>query len=232
MSRQQRPEDQEHAQTPQAASAAGEQAPGSQGASRPPWWRRGPVLAGACVAAILAITVVTDLPQHASHSEQIAADVSTVDSVNSLLRSCAFAVNEAFTILGDQQTHQLTPAERAKAPSLLSDDQTACSLNNADVENLSTLELPGSVAGTYLEEIVSALTNWVTSDAQSAIEAIERLVQHPGDPAAHRQLQRAATLMQSDRRLAIADLAGATHALRARLPALVVPSVSPTIATG
>ena len=132
---------------------------------RGPWYRRRGVVLGACVAVVLVITVITDLPSHASRATNIASSNAVVKEVNTDISPCVFAANEAFTIYGYQVHKSLTASDRANVPALLNDDQTACSFTNDSIFSLSDIEVPGSSAGKQLGNIVSSVTLWTTSDA-------------------------------------------------------------------
>ncbi len=174
------------------------------------------------------ITVISDLPEHASRPAQISSDTSVVRDVNSDLASCAFAVGEAYTIYRDKLSSRLSQSETARVPSLLRDDQNACSFTDESIFNLSNIEVPGSLAGRHLQDLVSTVTLWATSDGLAAIEAVQTLFSRPGDQAAQRQLSRATTELANDRRRAIAEIAAADQVLAAHFPAVQLPVASTT----
>ncbi|MHB1988853.1 MAG: hypothetical protein ACYCSF_12880 [Acidimicrobiales bacterium] len=189
-----------------------------------PWYKKKRFLVSGVLALIVAVTVVTDLPQPASRGVQVAGDKSVLSSVNASVRSCAYAVKESFGIYHDEQVDSLTPSETAQVPGLLRDDQDACSFTSEDIFNLSNLEVPGSVAGKYLERLVGTVTTWATSDGLAAIEAIQTLSSHPGNKKARIALAVAERRLSSDRIIAFTDVQAANRVLRTRLPVLGLPS--------
>ena len=118
------------------------------------------------MVVVLAVTVITDLPEHSSLSSQISDDRAIVDEVDSDVGPCAYAAGESFTIYRDQETHTLTEADAAKVPGLLRDDQSACSFTNDTIYELSSdIEVPGTSSGKPLEQMVGTVTLWATSDS-------------------------------------------------------------------
>jgi len=188
------------------------------------WYRRRPFLVGVVVVVVLVVTVVSDLPQHASRSAQISSDSSVVREVIADIGPCAYAVGEVFTIYEDKLKSRLTPSDTARVPSLLRDDQAACSFTDQSIFDLTNIEVPGSVAGKHLQELVSTVTLWATADGLAAIEAVQSLFSHPADRVARRQLVKATSELSHDRLQAMAEIAAANQVLRARLPALKLPS--------
>lgn len=195
------------------------------------WYRRRSVLVAALVLVVLVVTVVSDLPQHASRSAQISSDSSVVHQVVADVGPCAYAVREVFTIYGDKLTSRLTPSDTARVPSLLRDDQNACSFTDQSIFDLANVEVPGSAAGRHLQELVSTVTLWATADGLAAIEAVQSLFSHPGDRVARRRLAKATSELIHDRLQAMTEIAAANHALGARLPALRLPSPPVTVLT-
>lgn len=184
------------------------------------WYRRrGPLLA-LVVVAILAVTVVTDLPQHTSRAAAIAQEQSVVQAINTDAGSCTFSVGEAFRLYKDAQSASLAPSNRMRIPALLRDDQAACSFTNNDIFNLSGIETPGSAPGREMSQAVSTVTTWTTSDALAAIIAIETLVDRP-TPAAKAKalatLDKAERYAAEDRAKLHAEVDAANRLLRAHL---------------
>jgi len=180
---------------------------------------------GAVVVAVLTVTVVTDLPQHASRGVQISDETAVMKQVNQYLTPCAYAVNETFTIFRQHTQHQLTANDEATAPTLLRDDQAACSLTDQSMFDLGNVEVPGSVAGKQLQQLVGTVTLWATSDALSAIEAIQVLWTDPSSASAGQQLSKAERMLGADRASALANLAKADNVLSTHLPTLQIPQL-------
>ena len=141
-----------------------------------PWYRRRAALVGLAVAAVLVITIVTDLPVHTSRASDISSEQSVISELNTDLAPCVLAVHEALVIWGRQSAHTLSGPDQAASASLLRDDQNACSFTNETMFDLSNIEVPGSAAGHDMGELVATSVLWTTSDGLRAIEAIQSLM--------------------------------------------------------
>jgi hypothetical protein len=194
--------------------------PGDESVSNSPWYRRRAWLVSAVLVAVVAVTVVTDLPQHSSRSGQITDDSSVISQVNQDVGPCSYAVGESFTIFGDMSAHTLTPSEAHQVPGLLRDDQAACSFTDDSIYQLSTIDVPGSASGRDMGQLVSTVTLWATSDALSAIEQIQALDSGPANGAARQILAHDVQLLAGDRQRAEDELGAADALLQTRLPAL------------
>ena len=195
--------------------------------SRPPIWeRRRGLLIGLAVAAIVLITVLSDLPVSTSRASDIGAERSVMSEVNTDLAPCAYAIRQAIRIWNLQATHQLTPAERSPTPGLLDDDQSACSFTNEDIFDLSNVQVPQTTAGKQLGQMVATATLWTTSDALRAIEDVQTLMNNAGDAAALHSLSVAESQLAVDRGSAVAHEKGAERALDTHLPPVDLPVVT------
>jgi hypothetical protein len=191
-----------------------------------PFFKRRAVIVTAAVAVVLVITVVTDLPEHASLASQFSDDKAVVQEVNADVGPCAYAANESFTIYGDLKAHSLSQGDISRVPGLLRDDQTACSFTSDSIYELtSDIDVSGSASGKPLGEMVGTVTLWATSDALSAIESIQMLSTDPGNKSVLRQLQSDERLLASDRAEAQSQLQAADKVLGAKLPGLNLPAL-------
>ena len=143
--------------------------------------------------------------------------------VNSDLSPCALAIHQAVGIWTLQSAHELTPADRASTPGLLSDDQTACSLTSESIYDLANIDIPGPAAGKHLSQMVAAALLWSTSDALRVIEDVVTLLGSPNDTSARADLTKAEASLGTDRAQAIAqeraaDRAAAPERRRPPLP--------------
>jgi hypothetical protein len=198
----------------------------TQGSAKRPFFKRRSVIVGAVVIVILAVTAVTDLPSHATTASQISEDTAIMKEVDADLAPCAYAASESFMIWKDQQDHTLTPSDVSRVPGLLRDDQVACSFTSDSIYDLtSNVEVPQTSSGKPLGEMVGTVTLWATSDALSAIEAIQTLTSDPGNDAALKQLRKEEPILASDRSQAEAQLNAADKVLAAKLPALNLPAL-------
>jgi hypothetical protein len=191
----------------------------------PAWYRRRAVLVGGALVAVLAITVITDLPVHASRAADISSEKGVMTELNADLAPCAYAVREAITIWSEQSTHTLSAADRATSASLLRDDQAACSFTNQTIFDLSNVEVPGSAAGKEMGDLVATATLWTTSDALQAIEAVQALMLNAHDRTAVRSLAQAEARLAADRRAGLTEESKANHILRTNLPRPDMPAL-------
>jgi len=195
--------------------------------AKPAWYRRRALLVGVVVVAVVAVTVVTDLPQHTSRASDVAAANAVIAEVNTDMAPCTFAANESFTIYGDESHGTLAPGDRSRVPGLLRDDQVACSFTNESIYALSDIDLPGASVGKDMGTVVSTVTLWATSDALGAIEAIQTLSTKPTDHAALTELASSERMLAADRSATDAAVHAAGTLLHATLSAVTLP-VLPT----
>jgi hypothetical protein len=193
--------------------------------TRPRWYRRRATLVGVAVAAVLAVTVVTDLPVPTSRASDISSEQGVMSELNPDLAPCALAVHEALGIWGSQSAHTLSAADQAESASLLRDDQNACSFTNESIFDLSNIEVPGSPAGKDMGDLVATSILWTTSDALRAIEAVQALMVNGHDESALTSLAKAERAMAADRAAGLRELARADQVLDARLPRPDMPSL-------
>ena len=194
---------------PTTVVARGSSAPSEN--PKPSWYRRRAVLVGCGVAAILAVTVISDLPQHTAIPQQISQENTVIAEIRTDAASCVYAVQEAFRFYGEEGRGALS--DRAAVPALLRDDQGACSYTSESIFDLSNIEVPGTAAGREIGAVVNSVTLWVTSDALAAIEAIQTLTTDGANAQALQSLVKAEHLLASDRAAVASELAGADRAL-------------------
>jgi len=195
-------------------------------AKAPLWQRRRGLTIGILAAVILLITVLTDLPTSTSRASDITAERSVMTEVNSDLSPCALAIHQAVGIWTLQSAHELTPADRASTPGLLSDDQTACSLTSESIYDLANIDIPGTAAGKHLSQMVASALLWSTSDALRVIEDVVTLLGSPNDTSARADLTKAEASLGTDRAQAIAQERAADRALQTRLQPVDTPGVA------
>jgi hypothetical protein len=184
-----------------------------------PWYKRRAWLVSAALVVVVAITVVTDLPQHSSRAGQISDDTTVMSQVNTDVGPCSYAVGESLTIYRDLSAHTLTAADAGQVPGLLRDDQAACSFTDDSIYQLSTIDIPGSASGKYMGQVVSTVTLWATADALAAIEEIQAYDSNASSQAQSR-LVHFERLLSQDRARAESELGAADSLLQTRLPAL------------
>src|ERR1700722_8835019 len=76
--------------------------------------RRRALVVAAVVVIVLVATVVTDIPEHASHGSQVSGARSIVTEVEDDVAECSLAINEAFTVYRGVEHKTLTASERAE----------------------------------------------------------------------------------------------------------------------
>jgi hypothetical protein len=185
-----------------------------------PWYRRKSFLVPAVSAVIVAAIVVSDLPQSNSRAAEISSSASVVSQVNENVGSCSFALSESFTIYDDLVAGSLSPSEQSQVPSLLNDDQSACSFTDNSIYNLSTMDVPGGTYGNDLGQMVSVVTLWATSDALAAIEEIQVLDTTPSDLKARQNLAQDVRVLDHDRAQAFAEVQAVDQLLGTHLAIL------------
>ncbi len=195
-----------------------------------PWYRRKSFLVPAVSAVIVAAIVVSDLPQSNSRAAEVSNSASEVSQVNENVGPCSFALSESFSIYNDLISGSLSPSEQSQVPSLLNDDQSACSFTDDSIYNLSTLDVPGGTYGNDLGQMVSAVTLWATSDALAAIEEIQVLDTTPSDLKARNDLTEDVRVLGHDRAQALGELQAVDKLLGTHLAALHLAE-PPTIAS-
>ncbi len=202
----------------------------ARAAKKKPIWERHRALAiGVAVLVIALITVITDLPTPTTRASDIGAERAVMSEVNSDLQPCAYSVKQALGIWSLQAKHQLSAADRAPTPGLLSDDQSACSFTNEGIYDLTNnIDTPGTAAGKQLGNLVATATLWVTSDALAAIEDVQRLLGDPHDHAAASNLSKEEAQLASDRHTALAEENAADRDLDTQLQPVDLPSVATT----
>ena len=188
------------------------------------WYRRPWVLATAAVLVVLIACVLVDLPHNTSTSEDTRAETTLMNEINTDLAPCDYAVQEAFTIYTSLKDGSLTPGDRARVPTLLREDQTACSFTSQPIYDLSSMQPAGTDAGKSIGQVDSQVTTWTTSDALAAIEDIQNIYTGTGVTAATADLAKQQRLLASDRAKAMVAFQTAERQLgNAHLPQLVVP---------
>ena len=194
---------------------------------KPVWERHRGLAIAAAVLVIALITVITDLPTPTTRASDTSAERAVMSEVNSDLQPCAYSLKQALGIWSLQEKHQLSAADRAPTPGLLSDDQSACSFTNQGIYDLTNnIDTPGTAAGKQLGNLVATATLWVTSDALAAIEDVQRLLGNPHDVAATSNLSKEEAQLAADRRTALAQEDAADRDLNTRLQPVDLPSVA------
>ncbi len=195
---------------------------------QPIWQRHRSASIAVAVVVVVLIAVISDLPTPTTRASDISAESSVMSELNSDLQPCAYAVHQALGIWTLQVEHELTAAERAPTPGLLSDDESACSFTNESTFDLTNIQVPSTAAGKQLGDLVATATLWTTSDGLRAIEDVQTLLSDPKDAAVSRNLKKEEDQLASDRLTGLAEESAADRDLDTRLQEVDLPSEAST----
>jgi hypothetical protein len=204
----------------------------AQTPEKPVWYKRAWVLAGAAVAVVIIASVVVDLPSHTTVATDTADQTTIMQQINNDIAPCSYGVTETFGIYQAKQKGLLSSSDQAEAPSMMRDDQTACSFTSSTIYDLSNVEGTGTPAGKNIGDVVNVVTLWATSDALGAIEDIQNLSTDPGNAATIADLSKQEVALAKDRAQADAYVTAADRILHARLPMPNLPSLHHLTGTG
>jgi hypothetical protein len=192
---------------------------------KPPWYRRGWVLVAVAVAVLIVASVLVDLPTNTTPATDKVDQTAVMKQINTAISGCSYAAKETFTIYQDLQAHSLSAADVAETPSMLRDDQSACSFTSSSIFDLSNVEGTGTPAGKEINQVVNVATIWATSDALAAIEDIQTLSTDPGNARARADLPKREIALAQDRAKADGYVDSADRILHATLPRPDLPSL-------
>jgi hypothetical protein len=200
----------------------------AQEPERPVWYKRGWVLVTVAVAALIVASVLVDLPSHTTVATDTADQAAIMKQINTAIAGCSFGVKETFTIYQGLRAGTLSASDRALVPSLLRDDQTACSFTSSSIFDLSNVQGTGTPAGKDIGLVVNVATLWATSDALAAIEDIQTLWTDPTNAAALADLPKREVALAKGRTQADGYVAAADRLLHANIPMPDMPDL-PTL---
>jgi len=190
------------------------------------WYKRTWVLVTVAIVVVVGASILIDLPRPVSNAEDVASQTATLKQINTDVGGCGYAIKETFLIHQDQLAGTLTPSDRTSADKMIVDDQTACSFTNGLVYDLTNnIQVQDTAAGKDIDKMMSVMTTWVTSDALAAVDDIQYLYLHPGDPAKTKDLVTQEQLLAQDRNQAIIYDQEADAILHAHLPAPNLPGL-------
>lgn len=193
---------------------------------KPVWYKRTSTLIVVTVAVMIGASVLVDLPSKVTPAADASAQTSIMREINNDLVGCAYATSESFMIYRDLRANTLTAQHRSLVPSMLRDDQIACSLTSSSVFDLSNVQPTGSAAGRDVSDIARIGILWTTSDAQAAIIDIQQIFSGGAKASTYRALSQAEDLLRRDRAVAMADIESAQKAVHAKLPAPYLPALA------
>ena len=200
----------------------------SLSASKMVWWRRPWVLITLVIVVIVAISVITDLPHPISNAEDVASQKSTMVQINTDVKQCTFAVKESFGFYRREASGHVSASQLNVIKTYLVNDQTVCSFAGPGMSELTNnLQVLDTPAGKYIDQMLKVVVTWMDSDANGAINDIQKLTLHPDDTKTLSDLAKRVDFLNRDRQLALDDLAKADDLLGVTLPTLDLPAVAP-----
>ncbi len=194
----------------------------------PVWYKRGWVLVAAAVVALIVASVLVDLPTHTTVATDTADQSAVMKQINTALAGCSYGVKETFTIYQGQRAGTLSASDRSLTPSMLRDDQSACSFTSSSIYDLSNVQGTSTPAGKNIGLVVNVATLWATSDALAAIEDIQTLSTDPANAKAIADLPQREAALARGRAQAFGDVRAAEHILHTKLPVPDMPEL-PTL---
>ena len=188
------------------------------------WYKRPWFLVTATILVVVAVSVITDLPQPLTKSQDASYQNAALKQINKDLAPCSYAVRQAFTFYEQRVAGTMALANYAVARKYLNEDQVSCSFAGAPVSDLTNnLDISQTAAGRHIETMRSVVVTWMTNDADACIADILYLFDHPGNEKKLRDLAKQQRYLAKDRTDALADLAAANVLLGGRLHALKLP---------
>lgn len=163
-----------------------------------PWYRRWGLWA-AVIVALVAASVIADLPTHATPQNQANLASSLITEIQTAIHPCEYAASESFTVYRQYATGTFPASERTYVPSYLAEDQQACSFEDQSIFSLSTITVPNSPTGREIGRLIKTIYSWTTADAVGAIIDIHTLTDHPHDAKALADLQHRVAHLRVDR---------------------------------
>ena len=162
------------------------------------------------VLVVVVVSIISDLPTHATKAQDRATQNDTIIAINGDLAPCIYAVKESFSFYNESLAGKLSPADLSEVPGQLVNDQTACSFASGAIYDLTNnIEVTDSKAGRHIDQMLATDVTWSTSDALAAIEDIQSLFVHPGDQKYIRDLTKQEVQLTKDRQTAFRDVEAA-----------------------
>ena len=177
--------------------------------------RRSPRWLFAAGAVLLIIAVAVGLAHHPTKGQRASDLRGLLQTLNQDVGSCAAGVQEALVLLRDIDTgasHNLTVAL-----SEVNYGAANCSpANNEELDDLTAVQVPESLASYHLANAVTALINWAAPDAIRVQTDVATALSDHGKPtqaAALAALRSALRKLNAQRAVVYAELRPAIKAL-------------------
>ena len=199
----------------------------SLGTMKAVWYKRPWFLVTVTIVVVVAVSVITDLPQHVTKTRDASYQNASLKQINRDVAPCSFAVKQAFSFYEQRAAGTLSLSNYALTRKLLNEDQVSCSFAGAPVSDLTNnLQVTDTTAGRHIDTMLSVVVTWMTNDADASIADILYLFDHPGDTKHLRDLTKQQKYLAKDRSDALADLSAANELLGGRLNALKLPALA------
>jgi len=196
------------------------------------WYKRPWVLVTFAIVVVVAISVITDLPHPITKAQDAASQNANITQINKDIAPCVFALQESFSFYTKDVNGSLSASNKAQVPSLLTNDQTACSLASGSLYDMTqNIQILDTSAGKHIDKMMSVVLIWCTGDALKAIEDIQYLFSHPGDAAKIRDLGVQQAMLANDRQLALNDVVAANAILGINLTPPQLPAIAHLVGT-
>ncbi|HEV3267115.1 MAG TPA: hypothetical protein VGZ68_01795 [Acidimicrobiales bacterium] len=184
-----------------------------------PWF-----LITVAVVVVLALSVLSDLPQHITKKEDAASQNATLKQINGDIQPCAFAVSESFNFYNRLVAGTLKSSELSQIPPLLIGDQTACSFASQPIYDLTNNIQPReTAAGKDVDKVLRVAQQWMTNSALAAIEDIQYLFKNSGASLKIADLTKQEAKLAQTRQRALSDVHAAETDLGITLVHLKIP---------
>lgn len=187
------------------------------------WYKRPWFLITVAIIVVVGVSIITDLPHPISKTEDIAAQNASMHQINTDIAPCVYAIKESFNFYNEDVAGTLSSSKLKTVRTYLVADQSACSFTSGQIYDLTNnIQVLDTTAGKKIDQMLSGIVLWITSDALAAIEAIQYLIDHPGDSATIAKLAKAEGLLAADRVKIYSDFDAAQSVLG---PTLKTPKI-------
>jgi len=191
------------------------------------WYKRPWFLVTLGIIVVLAVSIISDLPRHITKAQDASEQNDSIHQINTDIAPCVFAVTQSFSFYQEEVTGRLSAANRKHVPTLLVEDETACTFASGGVYDLTNnIQINDTKAGKHIDSMLSVIFLWVTSDAVLAIKDIQYLFAHPGDSTKLRNLTQQETLLAKDRTRLLRDFTAAETILGITLRSPKIPALA------
>lgn len=194
--------------------------------------RRSPRWAIAAVAVLAVIAVAVGLTHNPTKGERATDLRGLLATLNTDIESCSGGVGDALRVMTAIQAG--TSHDVATAINLAAQGSANCSpANNEQLDDLTGVQVPESLAGYHLQTAVTDLIDWAAPDAarvQSDVATVLTDRGKPGESAAIARLGQDLRKLRTQRAVVDAALAPAIRALspRSAVPRLWVTARPPS----